>query len=211
MAYVVASKAGYFDNVVQHFRDSPSVNGDFVDDATDKIMGDITQNWCSASLGAVAYNVDKPPYLHVQTMGYVAGMVQHVDQSAEPIFTEEEVGELKEELRSRRDIKMWGEEGLESIFGVAVHPSYGGWFVFRIILVLRNVLADVERPAPLNFLTTEDKKMALREYNLYGDLARWRDVPDIAKEHRYTPLEFIYFTPAVDSQKRRRILELSCS
>jgi len=208
-AYIIASKTGYFNNVVQHFNKSPSANGDFVDDTTEAIMRDIVQTQCSPSLGAVAYNADKPPYLHVQTIGHVAGMVQHVDVQEASVLTEQELIELKDELRENRDVKMWGEDGIETVFGLSLHPVYGGWFVFRIVLVLKDVFVDVEKPLLLNFLENDDKKKALKDYNLSGDLGRWRDVPDSAKEHRYTALEYIYFTPAVNQEKRRRILELS--
>merc|ERR1719510_2356284 len=104
-------------------------------------------------------------------------MVQYIDHNDKAVFSREEEEDLKEEMRCARDPKMWGD-ALDTFFPVAIHPKFGGWYVFRFILVLKQVTCvEIVKPPPLEFLDDDKvKKTILEEYNIRGQLGYWRDL-----------------------------------
>eukprot|EP00922_Rhytidocystis_sp_ex-Travisia-forbesii_P057998 GHVS01085801.1.p1 GENE.GHVS01085801.1~~GHVS01085801.1.p1 ORF type:complete len:494 (+),score=16.41 GHVS01085801.1:109-1590(+) len=216
-------------------------------------------------------NLDKPPYIHAQTLGYVGGLTQHVQletlrqsvaeqraaeghQDADAV--DDDTERFLEDLRQEKKLKgtsCWGCADPDKLFGVSVHPKYGGWFVFRYLLLFRprhdevpsaaestgpkrettehaqqqldadsedrspgvlrdeepdelsdplrrshlgnNVMngancSDVKKtdwlqtaPKPLNFLTLQQMKDVLWQFNTEPEIGRWRDA-GVSTEHR---------------------------
>ncbi|CAE7581475.1 mmachc, partial [Symbiodinium pilosum] len=169
-----------------------------------------------AELDAEIVNTDEgPPYYHVQTIGAVCAEDEHIEaKDVDGEGRDDWQEELSDRLEETRDPKMWGTESemLRKIFGVNVHPVWGGWYAYRALIVLRKgTQASLQQPEPLTFLMLEDKKRILSEYNLRHQLCLWRDINDShVPERRYSPEEYFFFTET-SPDKRRRFLEMKAS
>lgn len=211
IAFALISVPCYIDVVAEHYARSRPDSG-FVDAATNEIMERLKQ-MLPAELGAILVNTDVgPPYYHVQSVGAIAGNDEHLE--AEDIDDAEWCNDLSDELQDSRDPKMWGDDPAmrRKIFGVNVHPKYGGWYSYRMLLILsglkNSALADaLVRPPQKKFLKPEDAKRILYEYNLQHDLCHWRDgtAPHPAS-CRYSPEEYFFFTETKPA-KRKQFLE----
>ena len=192
----------FFKQVVSFF-DSESAKSSFVDNSVDTILAALLSS-LDSSLGASGWNTDKPPYFHVQSIGHVCGLDEYVPATALGKVDDSTAGVL-----SHRDPDLWGSLATRML-GVSVHPKYGGWYAYRMLVVLDGVSwpQDRPRPPPLSFLSSEDKATIIREYNKSPDMGRWRDFTD--KKYplvRYDATQFLYFHEK-STEKRRRILEL---
>lgn len=215
VAFGFYSVPGFLDVVVEHFaRAKPSTN--FVDSATNEILDSIRRHLPSG-LDALLVNTDDgPPYYHVQTVGAVAGVDQHI----EPAELQEDGDdawreELSDRLEDKRDPKMWGTdpEMRRKIFGLNVHPVWGGWYAYRALLVFRGLTCDtLARPPPLNVLASGDVRRVISEYNLKHEECYWRDLSEEGHppERRYNPEEYFFFMET-KSGVRRRFLELKAA
>lgn len=188
IAFVVLSNNRFFERVVDNFLPE-SENSNFVDKTVDEMLVRI-QNILSPEYKAKLWSTDRPPLFHVQTMGYVAGATEYVPPCS---------------LTRKDDSVGSGDH----IWGVSIHPEYGGWFTFRLLIVLEGVTwPKGEKIAPLRFLSDEARDIIIYEYNTNPDLARWRDFNNGESElKKYDATQYAYFHErSVD--KRRRILEL---
>lgn len=212
VAFALYSVPGYLDVVAEHFaRERPAK--DFVDSCTHEIMEWIRER-LHPELEPLLVNTDAgPPYYHVQTVGAVAGTDQHVEAlDLEGADADAWREELSDRLEDSRDPKMWGTDpaARRKIFGVNVHPAYGGWYAYRVLLVLRGAAcAALPRPAQLNFLGQAEARRIMLEYNLRHEQCHWRDLSADGHpaDRRYTPEEYFFFMETSPA-KRRRFLEL---
>jgi len=211
VAFAIYSTPGYLETVAQYYRRQRPKTG-FVDTTTNDILEQL-RTTLRPELDPFILNTDVPPYYHVQTMGSVAGVDQHVEPEE---LTGPEMDEWREDLGDRleesRDPKMWGTESsmLRKIFGVNVHPVYGGWYAYRALVVLREGLAEgLARPTPLQFMQPAQARRIISEYNLRHAECIWRDLDEQTHppDRRYTTNEFFFFTE-VQPGKRRRWLEM---
>mmetsp|Transcript_44177 Transcript_44177/g.99343 ORF Transcript_44177/g.99343 Transcript_44177/m.99343 type:complete len:298 (+) Transcript_44177:50-943(+) len=216
VAFTLYSVPQYLQVIVEHFaRVQPKDR--FVDSTTNRILSALARQ-LPAEFDAFTMNTDEgPPFpIHVQSIGAVAGMDQHVEVSEVSEVTDEAwAAEISDELEEIRDPKMWGtnREDRRRIFPVNVHPKYGGWYSYRAVVVLRGVRRpDLLAPEPLSFLSPEEKKRILGEYNSRHHLCHWRDLSESGHppEDRYTPDEYFFFIET-NAEKRRRFLELQAS
>mmetsp|Transcript_15807 Transcript_15807/g.39104 ORF Transcript_15807/g.39104 Transcript_15807/m.39104 type:complete len:360 (+) Transcript_15807:1840-2919(+) len=179
-------------------------------------------------------NTDLPPYrVHVQTLGCVAGLDEHVEPAEVLSEQQEDVDDNEEgyvfdadffdELAASRDARVWGADN-RTLHGVNLHPEFGGWYCYRLTVLFPRwqLMASGGgsggsagpskwKPRPLAFLTKEEKREALIEFNLRPNLALWRDFRDASMKKclkRYTALAYLYFHEA-DAKKRMRALELA--
>ena len=199
VAFICISHRDFFKRVVSEF-DPISDTTSFVDNTVDKVLRE-TLCMFHPSLAARGYNTDKPPYVHVQSMGHVAGVDEYI--SASTISPDLAV------LTGNRDPDLWGDL-TNKILGVSIHPKYGGWYAYRMLIILEGVAwpTDKIQEEPLKFLSDQDKETIISEYNSNSDLCRWRDFNDDAyRLQRYDPIQYAFFTER-SIQKRRRILEL---
>lgn len=214
VAFAVYSVPGYLDVVKENYaRTKPTTK--FVDGTTDEIL-DWLRSHLPQSLEPVVLNTDQgPPYYHIQTIGAVAGVDQHIEPDE---FEDAEDDEWKEDLSDRladtRDPKMWGTDPAtrRKIFAVNVHPEWGGWYAYRALIVLPKLQSELQKPQPLNFVAKEDAVRMLTEYNLRHQECLWRDLTKDGHppEKRYNPDEYFFFMET-SGDKRKRFLELASS
>eukprot|EP00928_Gymnodinium_smaydae_P065907 TRINITY_DN48983_c0_g1_i1.p1 TRINITY_DN48983_c0_g1~~TRINITY_DN48983_c0_g1_i1.p1 ORF type:complete len:306 (+),score=59.75 TRINITY_DN48983_c0_g1_i1:83-919(+) len=208
IAFALYSVPGFLKVVVEHFARKRPARG-FVDAATNELLEEL-RSLLPAQLEALVLNTDEgPPYYHVQTVGAVAAVDQHLEATDVPDAEWRE--DVAEQLAETRDPKMWGTdpEVLRKIFGVNVHPVYGGWYAYRALVILRGARANLPRPEPCRFLEEADAKRILEEYNLRHELCVWRDLREGQDpQPRYEPEEYLFFVET-SVAKRRRFLELA--
>jgi len=212
VAFALYSVPGYLDVVAEHFaRVRPEK--EFVDSCTNEILG-LIRDRLHPGLEAEIVNTDAgPPYYHVQTVGAVSGVDQHFEATdLRGEGDEEWAEELSDRLEDTRDPKMWGSDPAmrRKIFGVNVHPHWGGWYAYRALVVLRGATAEaLPRPEPLSFLPSGEARRILQEYNLRHEHCHWRDLSAEGHppERRYKPDEYFFFTETSPA-KRKRYLEI---
>lgn len=189
----------FFKSVVNDF-DPESGTSNFVDNTVDRILNEFTSQ-IHPSLGPCARNTDRPPYIHVQSVGHVAGIDEYVPGHS--------FGDIDSNFFSHRDPDLWADFR-NRVLGVSIHPTYGGWYAYRMLVVLQGVSWPEHHiiPRPLAFLSPEQKSTIILEYNKNPDLCRWRDFcsPD-KKLVPYDVAQYLFFHER-SVEKRRRILEL---
>jgi len=204
LAFLIISNKKFFLNVVETYKlvDS-STTSQIVNETTDRLLHDAVRD-LSNEYSLRVINLDRPPYLHAQSLGFVSGMTEYVESSALDECIDPEV------LSSVRDDDIWGTNS-NRILGVSLHPRYGGWFAFRALIVFENVTwpQSIPPPIPLSFLSETQKKEVLYEYNCQPDVGRWRDYHDasLGPIIRYDATQYAFFHEK-STVKRRRMLEL---
>jgi len=212
VAFAIYSVPDFLTSVADFYRREAPKNN-FVDAATNDILEKLRASLHPQLEPFVVNTDDGPPYYHVQTLGAVAGVDQHIEaEDFKGAENEEWREDLSDRLEESRDTKMWGTDPvtLRKIFGVNVHPVWGGWYAYRGLIVLRGALAEsLQRPVPLNFLEESEARRIIAEYNLRHAECLWRDMVETGHppELRYTTDEFFFFTE-VSPSKRQRWLEL---
>ncbi|XP_063283765.1 cyanocobalamin reductase / alkylcobalamin dealkylase [Pelobates fuscus] len=105
----------------------------------------------------------------------------------------------------RRDVPQdpWGEK---KIFGVCIHPRYGGWFAIRAVLVFSEVRAPtLEQLLPIDCIPSrEDRIQLLEDFNFRWRDGKYRDVLPV--EQRYSTEQILYF--ATPPAERFKLLEM---
>uniref|UniRef100_H3B573 Cyanocobalamin reductase / alkylcobalamin dealkylase n=1 Tax=Latimeria chalumnae TaxID=7897 RepID=H3B573_LATCH len=107
----------------------------------------------------------------------------------------------------RTDVKKdpWGEK---KIYGVCIHPRYGGWFAIRGVLIFPDVeAAALEQRAPIDCVETDEKRIELLErFNFHWRDWSYRDVVEV--EESYSEEQRLYFaTPPGERLKLLRFEE----
>lgn len=83
---------------------------------------------------------------------------------------------------------------LQKLFGVSVHPIYGGWFAFRAVLVLPKYTLPANLPLvepPDVVPTDEDRQRLLRLFNGNWKDNQYRNV--VTPKTQYSNLQQEYF------------------
>nr|XP_010296436.1 PREDICTED: methylmalonic aciduria and homocystinuria type C protein [Balearica regulorum gibbericeps] len=101
----------------------------------------------------------------------------------------------------RKDVKLdpWGKK---KIYGVCIHPKYGGWFAIRGLLLFPDIQVPfLEQSAPVDCVSTEEKRIELLEqFNFHWQDGRYRDIIEV--KERYSEEQKAYFaTPPVERFK----------
>ncbi|KAM3668281.1 cyanocobalamin reductase / alkylcobalamin dealkylase isoform 1-T1 [Ammospiza maritima maritima] len=106
----------------------------------------------------------------------------------------------------RKDVKLdpWGKK---KIFGVCIHPKYGGWFAIRALLLFPAIQVPfLEQPLPVDCVSSEEKRIELLEqFNFHWQDGRYRDIIEV--KERYSEEQKTYFT--TPPAERLRLLGLS--
>lgn len=125
------------------------------------------------------------PKILVQTAGHVSGAARYYQ-------------------RSDVNPDPWTEG--EKIYGVSVHPKYGGWFALRGVLIFKDVLApELEKKEPLDCVPTREKRIELLEkFNRCWQDWSYRDVSVLEITERYSEEQKQYF--ATEPGKRLEIV-----
>lgn len=128
----------------------------------------------------------RKPKIIVQTSGHVAGQAYYYQ---------------------RKDVTddPWPNE--RAVYGVSVHPQYGGWFAFRGVLIFVDVqVPDLERVYPPDIVPLNEKRIELLEgFNFHWKNWSFRDV--IPVSIRYSD-EMKMYMEIPPGPKRRQFLGL---
>ncbi|GAB1604734.1 methylmalonic aciduria and homocystinuria type C protein homolog isoform X2 [Argonauta hians] len=92
----------------------------------------------------------------------------------------------------------WGDK---SIFGMSLHPKYGGWFAMRAVFVFKNVeVPGLVKTNPPDVLKTQElKKKFLNMLNEECDYWGSRDIIDVTEKYSEEALK--YFKAKPDDRK----------
>ena len=65
------------------------------------------------------------------------------------------------------NISPWPDS--KKVFGVCIHPHYGGWFAIRSVIVFKNHIdLTLKQPHPVDCVhSVEDRVKLLNQFNLY--------------------------------------------
>ncbi|XP_060081184.1 cyanocobalamin reductase / alkylcobalamin dealkylase-like [Ylistrum balloti] len=117
-------------------------------------------------------DLNRRPKILVQTAGHVAGAVFYYQ---------------------RKDVvpDHWSEN--QKIYGVSVHPKYGGWFAFRGVLIFKTITCpELVKTAPPDVITDRNKRIELLEkYNMHWEDWSFRDI--IPVTDKYSEEQKVYF------------------
>lgn len=127
--------------------------------------------------------LSRRPKVLVQTAGHVAGAARYYQRS---------------------DVVPDPWEEKEKIYGVSVHPKFGGWFALRGVLIFKNVLApELVQVEPFDCVPTRELKIELLEkFNRCWQNWSYRDVIAGQVQERYSAQQREYFgrAPALRSE-----------
>ncbi|XP_040264138.1 cyanocobalamin reductase / alkylcobalamin dealkylase [Bufo bufo] len=105
----------------------------------------------------------------------------------------------------RKDVESdpWGGK---KMFGVCIHPRFGGWFAIRAVLVFADVQAPgLEQTRPIDCVPSREDRISLLEnFNCNWRDGRYRDV--LPAEEKYSAEQTLYF--ATPPAERLKLLEL---
>ena len=88
-------------------------------------------------------------------------------------------------------------EGGSSVYGVCVHPRFGGWFALRGVLIFHGVLAPrLAQTPPIDCVTGRERRIELLEkFNYSWQDYGFRDIIDGGQvEERYSERQRTYFS-----------------
>ena len=127
------------------------------------------------------------PKVLVQTAGHVAGATYYYQRS---------------------DVSPpdpWPET--KTIFGVSVHPKYGGWFALRGVLIFKDLLTpELQQKDPVDCVPTQKQRIELLEkFNLNWQDWSYRDVTGIEVTEKYSETQQQYF--ATEPSKRFELIK----
>ncbi|XP_069837346.1 cyanocobalamin reductase / alkylcobalamin dealkylase [Dendropsophus ebraccatus] len=97
----------------------------------------------------------------------------------------------------------WGKQ---KMFGVCIHPRFGGWFAIRAVLVFTDVQAThLAKTLPIDCVPGREERIKLLEnFNYNWRDGKYRDV--LAAEERYSAEQTLYF--ATPPAERLKLLEM---
>ncbi|XP_070563048.1 cyanocobalamin reductase / alkylcobalamin dealkylase-like [Ptychodera flava] len=127
---------------------------------------------------------NRRPKVLVQTAGHVAGSAFYYQ-------------------RKHMQKDPWDKD--KNIFGVSIHPKYGGWFAFRGVVIFKDIqVPDLEQKDPPDVLPTDELKQELLErFNDRWQDWSYRDI--IPVEGKYSEQQKLYFGTA--PKDRKQLLE----
>jgi methylmalonic aciduria homocystinuria type C protein len=116
----------------------------------------------------------RKPRVLVQTAGHVAGVARYYQ---------------------RKDVnpEPWPEE--RKIYGVSIHPEFGGWFAFRGILIFKDIKTPhLKRVEPEDCVPSQEMRVeVLERFNGNWQDGRWKDVVVGGPKERYSESQQLYF------------------
>lgn len=90
----------------------------------------------------------------------------------------------------------WKEEDSSRVFGVSIHPKYGGWFAVRGLIILQNVkYSALQFTPPVDVIqSTRDKLTLLKDFN-FDNWKNWkyRDIVPVESSMKYSAIQKKYF------------------
>nr|XP_054764861.1 cyanocobalamin reductase / alkylcobalamin dealkylase-like [Lytechinus pictus] len=119
--------------------------------------------------------VTRRPKLLVQTAGHVSGAAFYYK-------------------RDSISMDPWDEK--KKIYGVSIHPNYGGWFAFRGAIIIKDTFcSDLQQTAPQKTLRTDQEIIDLLEkFNFHWKENTFRDVVPV--QEKYSADQICYWNTA---------------
>ncbi|XP_064607043.1 cyanocobalamin reductase / alkylcobalamin dealkylase-like [Liolophura sinensis] len=194
LAFIVISTPRMFDKAFKPFISRTDCTGpqDAIDTCMTYHFDLVKQRFPQCSIEAIhdfELLPNRRPKILVQTAGHVAGAVrfyQRADLANDP----------------------WDQS--KKIYGVCIHPKYGGWFALRGVLVFKDVLCpQLKKKLCEDLLPSDEQKRDLLEkYNDHWQDWSFRDVLPV--EDRYSEEQKTYFaTPPGERQELVRKIKNS--
>ncbi|KAL5017452.1 hypothetical protein ScPMuIL_007041 [Solemya velum] len=152
-------------------------NIDPLDECVAYYMGTIKKHFQNENIQVLHdFDMDSSmrPRMAIQTAGHVTGAVYYYQ-------------------RTDLDEDPWGDQ---KIFGICVHPKYGGWFGLRAVFLFKDFLCkDLEKKNSIDILGSQKLKQQLLEYaNFHWQDNRYRDIINV--QERYSQEQVDYFNTA---------------
>ncbi|XP_071799448.1 cyanocobalamin reductase / alkylcobalamin dealkylase-like [Asterias amurensis] len=128
---------------------------------------------------------NRRPKILVQTVGHVSGGAYYYQRS-----------DMKQDP--------WGQK---KIFGVSIHPRYGGWFAFRGVLIFPDIRSsDLPKREPPNVIQTDEAlRDLLEKFNDHWQDNSYRDCIKVEDRYSVEQVEYFGTLPA----ERGKLLGLS--
>ncbi len=116
----------------------------------------------------------RKPRILVQTAGHVAGAARYY---------------------KRDDLNPDPWPGTRKVYGVSMHPVYGGWFAFRGVLIFKGVeVPDLKWVEPEDCVPSQEMRVELLEkYNWHWKDWSFRDVMAGVVKEKYSEEQKVYF------------------
>jgi len=129
---------------------------------------------------------NRRPKVLVQTAAHVSGAAfyyqrKHAEEMSDTL-EESDVGK----------VSPWPES--KKIFGVCIHPKYGGWFAIRSVIIFKNHIdLTLKQPLPVDcVLSVKDRVKLLNQFN--GNWQDWKYRDIIPVKAKYSDLQMKYFS-----------------
>ncbi|XP_076008938.1 cyanocobalamin reductase / alkylcobalamin dealkylase isoform X2 [Genypterus blacodes] len=90
----------------------------------------------------------------------------------------------------------WGKK---KMYGVCIHPRFGGWFAIRALLVFDGVVAGPElvQPVPIDCVSSrEDRIQLLEAFNLRWQDGSYRDIIPVDQTYSQRQQDYFLLRPA---------------
>lgn len=80
------------------------------------------------------------------------------------------------------------------MFGVCIHPKYGGWFALRAVIFFENFYCpNLPQSLPKDVIPSKEDRLKLLElYNFHWKDWRFRDIFPVAE--KYSEMQINYFS-----------------
>ncbi len=181
LAFIIISTPSMFDQLLKPFINSMNFHPesmDPLDQCMKKTFCDLVNLFKDLhveKLHDFETHPNRRPKVLVQSAGHVAGAARYYQ---------------------RGDIigpDPWGKD--KRIYGVSVHPKYGGWFALRGVLIFRDILApDLEQREAIDCVPTDEMKIdLLHKYNTCWKDWTFREVCENPIQERYSAEQKEYF------------------
>ncbi|XP_072295371.1 cyanocobalamin reductase / alkylcobalamin dealkylase [Eucyclogobius newberryi] len=179
LAVVILSTPAMFEQAFVPFLEEQSFQGlsDPIDQCVKHCVSSAVSQCFSDHKTAARYDYEllpsrKPKFL-AQTAAHVSGAAFYYQQSDVPQ-------------------QPWGEK---KMYGVCVHPQFGGWFAIRALLVFEDVTlgSELQQPLPPDCVPTRDARIRLLEaFNFHWQDWTYRDI--ISPVEIYSQKQKDYFS-----------------
>ncbi|KAK6188048.1 hypothetical protein SNE40_004315 [Patella caerulea] len=189
LAFIVISTPDMFDKAFKPFVCRQDCNGgrDLIDECMVDSFQKIKKNFPDEEIEIIhdfeLHHTRRPKVL-VQTAGHVAGAAYYYQAS---------------------DVKNVPWDKSQKIFGVSVHPKYGGWFALRGVIIFKNVkCVNLEKKSPPDCVPTDELKIELlNRYNFQWQDWSFRDI--VPSDKKYCEEQKKYF--ATLPKDRQELIE----
>ena len=138
-------------------------------------MQNILQKYNTDIIQDFELHPNRRPKILLQTVGHISGASYYYQRHSVPN-------------------PPWDEK--TKIYGVSMHPKYGGWFAFRGVLIFKelHISDEFQQKEPINCVSQPEKMIELLErFNFNWQDWTYRDVSDFEIIQRYSEDQKEYF------------------